>query len=127
MGCKVESPCIIGAIICNDRNGLIKLDANYTPSTTTQATQLPFDSQANDVTFGALNNVVNDVEEFGNECNHRHFVPFDQSDHTYQVKTNAVNIPATEIVSTIKIDINEENKADEFIQPFLVQEFLIKY
>ena len=25
------------------------------------------------------------------------------------------------------IDVNEENKADGFIQPFLVQEFLIKY
>ena len=127
MGCKVESPCIIGAIICNDKNGLKKIDANYTPALTTQATQLPFDSQPNQVTYGALNNVVNDVEEFGNECNHRHFVPFEQDAHTYQVKTNATNIPATEITSTIKIDINEANKADEFIQPFLVQEFLIKY
>ena len=127
MGCTVESPCIIGAIICNNRAGLVQVDANYTPATTTQSTQLPFDSQPNSVTYGALNNVVNDVEEFGNECNHRHFVPFEQDSHTYQVKTNAVNIPATEITSTIKIDINEENKADEFIQPFLVQEFLIKY
>ena len=127
MGCKVESPCIIGAIICNDKTGLRKIDANYTPSTTTQATQLPFDSQPNTVTYGALNNVVNDVEEFGDKCNHRHFVPFEQDAHTYQVKTNATNIPATEITSTIKIDINEANKADEFIQPFLVQEFLIKY
>jgi len=26
-----------------------------------------------------------------------------------------------------KLDVNEENKADAYIQPFLVQEFLIKY
>ena len=66
-------------------------------------------------------------DRYGNECNHKHFVPFEQQDHTFQVTTNAVNIPATEIVSTIQIDINEENKADGYIQPFLVQEFLIKY
>ena len=127
MGCTVEDPCIIGPILCNDKDGLVQVDANYTPSTVSQATQLPFDSQPNVPTFGAVNNVVNDVESFGNECNHRHFVPFEQDDHTYEVKTNAVNVPATDIVSTIQIDINEENKADGYIQPFLVQEFLIKY
>ena len=67
------------------------------------------------------------MEEYGDECNHRHFVPFEAEDHTFLVKTNAVNIPASDIVSTIQIDINEENKADSYIQPFLVQEFLIKY
>ena len=127
MGCFVEDPCIFGRIYCNEPNGLVKVDANYTPSTVSQATQVPFDSQPNLTTFGAVNNVINDVEEFGNECNHRHFVPFEQDDHTYEVKTNAVNVPATDIVSTIQIDINEENKADGYIQPFLVQEFLIKY
>ena len=127
MGCFVEDPCIFGRILCNEPNGLVKVDANYTPSTVSQATQVPFDSQPNVTTFGAVNNVVNDVEEFGNECNHRHFVPFEQDDHNYEVKTNAVNVPATDIVSTIQIDINEENKADGYIQPFLVQEFLIKY
>ena len=127
MGCFVEDPCIFGRILCNEPNGLVKVDANYTPSTVSQATQVPFDSQPNVATFGAVNNVINDVESFGNECNHRHFVPFEQDDHTYEVKTNAVNVPATDIVSTIQIDIKEENKADGYIQPFLVQEFLIKY
>ena len=130
MGCTSPNPCPVGAAICSDPSPNARIQtvpANYTPSTVAQATQVPFDSVPNDVTFGAINNVVNFVEEYGDECNHRHFVPFEQEDHTFLVKTNAVNIPATDIVSTIRIDINEENKADSYIQPFLVQEFLIKY
>jgi hypothetical protein len=130
MGCKTPSPCPVGAAICSPPQANARIQpvpANYTPSTVSQATQVPFDSVANVPTFGALNNVISDVTEYGNECNHKHFVPFEQQDHTFQVTTNAVNIPATEIVSTIQIDINEENKADGYIQPFLVQEFLIKY
>jgi hypothetical protein len=130
MGCQSPNPCPIGAAICSPPSGNARIQtvpANYTPSTVSQATQVPFDSVPNDVTFGAINNVVNVVEEYGDECNHRHFVPFEADDHTFLVKTNAVNIPASDIVSTIQIDINEENKADSYIQPFLVQEFLIKY
>ena len=41
--------------------------------------------------------------------------------------TKPTYIPADAITSTIQIDVNEENKADGYIQPFLVQEFLIKY
>ena len=58
---------------------------------------------------------------------HKHFVPFNQDAHTFQVITTPTYIPAGEIESTITIDVNEENKADAYIQPFLVQEFLIKY
>jgi hypothetical protein len=43
------------------------------------------------------------------------------------VVTKPTYIPADSITSTINIDVNTENKADGFIQPFLVQEFLIKY
>ena len=68
-----------------------------------------------------------DVEEFGNECIHKHFVPFNQDPHTYNVVTKPTYIPAGNITSTVNIDVNAENKADGYIQPFLVQEFLIKY
>ena len=47
--------------------------------------------------------------------------------HTYQVKTQPAYIPGGNITSTLNIDVNAENKADGYIQPFLVQEFLIKY
>ena len=54
-------------------------------------------------------------------------VPFNQDPHTYQVKTQPAYIPGGDIISTLNIDVNAENKADGYIQPFLVQEFLIKY
>lgn len=127
MGCRVDDPCIIGPIRCNDQSGLIQLGANYTSGSVTQATQVPFDSSPNVETFGAINNVINEVTEYGNECIHKHTLPFTQTNHTYVVKTQPVYVPATEILSTLRIDVNEENKADEYIQPYLVQEFLIKY
>ena len=128
-----EGSCFPGAASCQNYsqigNGPIysKLDANYTPQLVTQATQAPFDGQPSTPSYGALNNIVNDVEEFGNECIHKHFIPFNQDAHTFQVVTTPTYIPAGEIESTLSIDVNEENKADAYIQPFLVQEFLIKY
>ena len=128
-----EGSCSPGSASCQNfsqiGNGPIysTLDANYTPQLVTQATQAPFDGQPSTPSYGALNNTVSDVEEFGNECIHKHFVPFNQDAHTFQVITTPTYIPAGEIESTLSIDVNEENKADSFIQPFLVQEFLIKY
>ena len=134
MSCKTENKCGIGGANCTQFDTAISgnlayaaLPPNYTPSLVTAATQVPFDGTANSVTFGALNNVVTDVEEFGNECIHKHLVPFNQDPHTFVVKTQPAYIPGGNITSTINIDVNAENKADGYIQPFLVQEFLIKY
>ena len=135
MSCKTTGSCFFGGSSCDGytnpaiRGGNIysKVGPNYTPLTVDSATQVPFDSQANQVTYGALNNTVVDVEDFGNDCVHKHFVPFNQDAHTWEVVTKPTYIPADTLTSTINIDVNEENKSDGFIQPFLVQEFLIKY
>ena len=135
MSCKTTGSCFFGGSNCDEytnpsiRGGNIysKVGPNYTPLTVDSATQVPFDSQANQVTYGALNNTVVDVEDFGNDCVHKHFVPFNQDAHTWEVVTKPTYIPADTLTSTINIDVNEENKSDGFIQPFLVQEFLIKY
>ena len=55
------------------------------------------------------------------------FVNFSATEHTYVVNTNPAFIPAIDLKSTISISVNTENKADQFIQPYIVQEFLIKY
>ncbi len=135
MTCKTIGNCTIGGSDCDGytnpaiRGGNIyqSVSPNYTPAEVDSATQVPFDSQANSVVYGALNNTVVDVEEFGNECIHKHFVPFNQEAHNYTLVTKPTYIPADEVESTVTIDVNTENKADGFIQPFLVQEFLIKY
>jgi hypothetical protein len=67
------------------------------------------------------------VQQFGNDASHRHFVNFEAQPHTYQLNTVPTFIPAANLSSTLKIIVNEQNKADQFIQPYLVQEFLIKY
>ncbi len=133
MSCKTTNQCNVGPASCNNYSSIgsgpiyNKVAPNYTPSLVSQATQVPFDGQANVVTYGAINNTVTDIEEFGNECIHKHFVPFNQDPHTYNVVTKPTYIPASNITSTVNIDVNTENKADGYIQPFLVQEFLIKY
>ena len=138
MTCKTGPKCNIGASNCNAYNDYAqatgsqppthqKLGANYTPALVSKATQVPFDSQADTPAFAALNNTVTDVEEFGRDCIHKHFMPFEQDPHNFFVVTQPTYIPADEITSTIQIDVNEQNKADGYIQPFLVQEFLIKY
>ena len=140
MSCKTEDKCGFGGAECHQFDGAITgtgvngnslgyatLPPNYTPNLVAQATQVPFDGTANRITYGALNNVISDVEEFGGDCVHKHLVPFNQDPHTYQVVTKPAYIPGGDITSTINIDVNEENKADAYIQPFLVQEFLIKY
>ena len=105
------------------KRGPINLASNYDDD------NLPFDSfkDSDRDGFAAVNNVTNQVEATGNDGSHRHFVNFEAQPHTYQVNTTPSFIPAANIVSTIKIRINEENKADQFIQPYLIQEFLIKY
>ena len=131
MNCKTGARCRVGGASCSQfvtiSTPFRKLDANYTPNTVSQATQVPFDGQASVVTFGALNNTITDVEEFGTDCVHKHLVPFNQEPHTFNLVTKPTYIPAGTIQSTLNIDVNEENKADGYIQPFLVQEFLIKY
>ena len=138
MTCKTGPTCNAGPSDCNAYNDYKqatgsappshqKLGANYTPALVNQATQVPFDSQADNPAFAALNNTVTDVEEFGRDCIHKHFMPFEQDPHNFFVVTQPTYIPADEITSTIQIDVNEQNKADGYIQPFLVQEFLIKY
>lgn len=100
-----------------------QLQANYTDD------NVPFDSfrDSDQPGTAAVNNVTNQSSPFGDEGQHRHFVNFDTEPQTFVVNTRPTFIPAAEIVSTINIRVNEENKADQFIQPYIVQEFLIKY
>ena len=134
MSGKTDNKCGTGGALytqfdsaISGTNAYAALPPNYTPDLVAAATQVPFDGTANTVTFGALNNVVSDIEEFGNECIHKHLLPFNQDPHTFNVVTKPTYIPGGEITSTLNIEVNTENKADAYIQPFLVQEFLIKY
>ena len=72
MGCKVNEPCSIGPILCNDKDGAVKVPGNYSD------TQVPFDTVPDIEAFGAINNVINFVEEYGNDATHRHEILYEQ-------------------------------------------------
>jgi len=102
----------------------VTLDPNYSDI------NLPFDSfkQSGDPdTFSGVSNNTMETEPFGDNATHRHFLNFEAQPHTFVVNTLPTFIPSADLLSTINIKVNKENKADQFIQPYIVQEFLIKY
>ena len=102
----------------------ISLSPNYTDQ------NLPFDAFKNSDdpdTFSGISNTTVETEPFGDDARHRHFLNFSAEPHTFVVNTLPTFIPSADLLSTININVNEENKADQFIQPYLVQEFLIKF
>ena len=116
--------CWLGGFLANPVTGPVTLAPNYTDL------NVPYDSFADSTTndyYGAINNTVTQTEATGNDGSHRHFVNFSATNHTYVVNTNPSFIPAIDVKSTISIAVNSENKADSFVQPYIVQEFLIKY
>ena len=115
--------CAIAGFLADAKRGPTTLTPNYSDE------NLPFDSfkDSDQDAFAAINNVTNQVVATGNDGTHRHFVNFSAEPHTYVVNTSPTFIPAAELTSTISVNVNEDNKADQFVQPYLVQEFLIKY
>jgi len=102
------------------------LSANYTFPTVPFA-NIQYNATAREQ-YSAVSNYTTRVGSFGNAQNHRHRLPFDaETPHTYKVVTQPVDISANDgLVSTINIRINESKKADEFIQPYIITEYLIK-
>jgi len=64
----------------------------------------------------------------GDENNHRHILELDtDTPHTYVLKTRAANARADSgLQSSITISKNDDPKADKYIQPYIIQEYLIK-
>lgn len=121
--CSGGLPCEFGGFNAEPLTGFTPVPANYFDE------NLPFDSfkDADQDGFCAINNTTNQVRVFGDQGEHRHFIQFSAEPQTYTVNTRPSFIPAADLVSTIRITVNEENKADQFVQPYIVQEFLIKY
>jgi len=115
--------CNIGGFNGQNIPGTVSLTPNY------NFLNVPFDASIDSDrdTYAAVNNTTNQTTAFGNDGSHRHFINFAAQPHTYVVNTRPTFIPAAPLVSTISVIVNTENKADQFIQPYIVQEFLIKY
>ena len=99
----------------------IPLPASYT------GTNLPF-AQGSTTTTGytGVSNITTQTTDFGNDALHKHEVPLDPNPHTYSVQTTAQNFSSEGLVSTVSIKTTSEKKADNYIQPYIVVEYLIK-
>lgn len=113
--------CAVGGPPAYDFDN-VTLPANY------NFPELPFDASVDsDVeVYAGVSNVIQDTVEFGNEGIHKHELPLTQDPHTYVVTTTPTFVPSDELSSRIRIDVNESKKYDAYIQPYIVQEFLIK-
>ena len=118
----------LGAMPARGSSGSFEPSISLTPNYTDL--NLPFDSfkQSDDPdTYSGISNNTTETEPFGDEARHRHFLNFTAQPQTFVVNTLPTFIPSADLLSTINIRVNQENKADQFVQPYLVQEFLIKY
>jgi len=124
--CGSAFACAPGGLVADPQRKNTSLPANYTDQ------NLPFDSSP-DIIFGdvqtaSLSNITQQAEPIGNDGLHRHFIEFAATPQTFVVNTRPTYIEVGgRLTSTISIRVNESNKADQFIQPYIVQEFLIKY
>jgi len=95
------------------------------------AKNLPFSSNDDEnygVAYSGVTNTVTLSGENGNDGSHRHRIGFDSDEeHTYKMITRAGFARADSgLVSKITIEKNNSKKADKYIQPYIVTEYLIK-
>ena len=73
-------------------------------------------------------NITTIIGETGNDGTHRHRINFNSDEeHSFKMITRATFARADSgLVSKITIDKNTSKKADKYIQPYIVTEYLIK-
>ncbi len=116
----IISGCTAGGPISNIPNSQT-LSSNYSNPT------VPFDTSIDSNSgFAGISNTVTETTAKGNSATHRHQLPFTQTEHQYYIRTDAVTVPADGLTSVITIKTNSAKKADDYIQPYIVVEYLIK-
>jgi len=101
--------------------GMVTLGGNYTRNT------VPFASGSATLTgLMGLSNITTATTDSGNDGTHKHKAPLTAQPHTYQVQTQPQTFPSEGLTSTISVNTTTERKADNYIQPYVVVEYLIK-
>lgn len=104
---------------------------NFGPDFNDDSTALPFtsvDEESYTTMSSGVANITTTTGEFGSDGVHRHRLDFESDEpHTFQMKTRAAFARADSgLTSRITITKNNEPKADKYIQPYIVTEYLIK-
>ena len=79
--------------------------------------------------YTSVNNITTTVGRTGNDGTHRHRIDVnpDEKEHTYKMITRASTARADSgLVSKISFTTNTSPKADKYIQPYIITEYLIK-
>ena len=87
-----------------------------------------FDTENYRPGFLGVSNITTTTGEYGYDGTHRHRMDFESdTPHTYALKTRSATMRAdTGLVSKITIKTNTSKKADKYIQPYIITEYLIK-
>ena len=94
------------------RNTVPFAAGNYTPAPATIAM--------------GVSNITTTTNTIGNNAIHRHKVPLTAERHTYKMQTQSQIFSSEGLTSIISINTTAEKKADNYIQPYVVVEYLIK-
>jgi len=124
---KCSKAPVLGVSTCNiggpnaSGNETVSLPSSYILG------NLPFAAGSSTETgYTGVSNITTQTSDVGNDGIHRHIVPFTPNPHTYSVQSIAQNFSSEGLVSTITIKTTPEKKADNYIQPYIVVEYLIK-
>tara|TARA_B100002019_G_scaffold292999_1_gene318183 strand:+ start:6703 stop:8088 length:1386 start_codon:yes stop_codon:yes gene_type:complete len=87
-----------------------------------------FDDENYQTGLVGVSNITTTTGEVGSDGTHRHRLDFNSDEpHTYTLKTRAATMrPEGGIVSRITIKASTSRKADRYIQPYVITEYLIK-
>jgi hypothetical protein len=95
---------------------------------------LPLQSNQNVLTAVCtpdIENVATDTSDLeisagADPTRHNHRIDLETTEHTYKVKTRAINIPPENLVTTMSIGVDSSVSVDSACAPFIVMEYLIK-
>ena len=106
------------------------LDANYNEDAETpnDRDNLPFDGRQSDSPrYCGIRNVTTPTNTSGTDQTHVHYVQRRIDGHKFQLRALANRISATPLTSVVKVRTTTAEKLDRISQPFIIQEFFIKF
>lgn len=101
---------------------------NFSTSSPDLAPHLPYDTDfPSDGSYTSVRNVTVESDLVSRSTVHRHLIPSDVRDNTFELQLNANTIDATPLEGICNIRSISADHLNQFVQPFIVQEYIIKF
>ena len=131
--CLFEPAALLnGGRGCNNNNRLSDVrdhvrDINESVSNYSAAT-MPFDvTEPSNPSYTSVNNVTVRSQEVSGNTSHRHFINSEINNHNYSYRVNPTRILPQGLESTCRVSVSNIESENNYTQPYLIQEFVIKY